>query len=493
MKTKRSLAALLALLLLFATACGGGKITPAETEPATTAESADTAETKEAVLRDASGFCAGYGRGDITPAASVPLQGYGKVETRMSNRVLDKLYATCVAFSDGETKALIFSIDVSTISERIQKSTRAALSRQTGIPEDLISFTATHTHSGPAVNSASDEIENYYGTFFRGVLSAAKDALADLDRAELSWGTAKTDRLNFVRRYLLADGTYSQNNSGDYPSPIVAHETEADPEMRILYVKRTNGKDIVLVNWQAHPTFTGGESVTDISADIVGAFRSEAEKDLGVRFAFFQGAAGNLDAKSHIPGETRTTNYKEHGKLLCETLKEGLGHLTPVASGRIRSLRRVFTGTVNHAEETPERVAQAREVARALEKSFDDARRAAAKYNFANFYSATALLARMTMGATQDMELYAFAIGDFAFATSPFEPFDTNGMELRSASPFACTMNFGYSNGHFGYVPSAFGFEHRGYEGTTTRFVGGTGEQVVAVQLEMLQALKDNP
>ena len=107
MKTRRSLAALLTLLMLFATACGGGKLTPAGTETANTAESAEpagsaeSAETKEDVSRDASGFCAGYGRADITPRFSVPLQGYGKVERRMSERILDKLYATCVAFSDG--------------------------------------------------------------------------------------------------------------------------------------------------------------------------------------------------------------------------------------------------------------------------------------------------------------------------------------------------------------------------------------------------------
>ena len=53
----------------------------------------------------------GFSRADITPLESVPLAGYGNTERRMSGAILSRLYATCLAFSDGENKALLISLD----------------------------------------------------------------------------------------------------------------------------------------------------------------------------------------------------------------------------------------------------------------------------------------------------------------------------------------------------------------------------------------------
>ena len=47
-------------------------------------------------------FLVGFGRVDITPREPLPLMGYGNTMRRISANVLDPLYATCVAVSDGE-------------------------------------------------------------------------------------------------------------------------------------------------------------------------------------------------------------------------------------------------------------------------------------------------------------------------------------------------------------------------------------------------------
>ena len=492
---KKTLALLLALALalpLFS--CGGSRLAePESEETAVTAAVTAAAETETAPAGIPDGFAVGYAREDITPTDSVPLAGHGNTTKRMSTKVLDKLYITCVAFSDGENVALMFTVDLVNISDTIDRLMRHTVAKATGVPEDMISFTATHTHSGPDM-SQTESLGPYYTTTIQAAGAAAKAAIRDLAPAEMAYGTARTKGMNFVRRYLLADGSYSQNNSGNYPAPIVAHETEADPEMRFLKISREGKKDVVLVNWQAHATMTGGSfSTTDISADYIGSFRKEAEKELDCLFGYFQGAAGNLNPKSLISGETEYADYRERGKAMTQVLKEGLaGSLTPVAAGAVRSVHRVFTGKVNHMEETPERIAQAREVSAALKRSNEEAAALAAKYNFANYFSATSLLSRLELGETLDMDLYAFAFGDFAFTTNPFEMFDTNGMEIRAGSPFAAVMNFSYSNGSRGYIPSAFAYPHRGYEGTTTRYVAGTGEEVVAELVSMLNELHGN-
>ena len=43
-------------------------------------------------------------------------------------------------------------------------------------------------------------------------------------------------------------------------------------------------------------------------------------------------------------------------------------------------------------------------------------------------------------------------------------------MDVRDRSPFARTFYFGYTNGWFGYLPTAKGFEEGGYEPRTSPF-----------------------
>jgi neutral ceramidase len=44
-------------------------------------------------------------------------------------------------------------------------------------------------------------------------------------------------------------------------------------------------------------------------------------------------------------------------------------------------------------------------------------------------------------------------------------------MDVRQQSPFSNTFYFGYTNGWFGYLPTAKGFEEGGYEPRTSPFL----------------------
>ena len=92
---KRILLCVLILCLVF-TGCSPARLAfPAETEESGPARAPVTAA--DGGVHNAAGFCAGFGRADITPTNSVPLAGFGNTEMRMSRRVLDPLYVSCVA------------------------------------------------------------------------------------------------------------------------------------------------------------------------------------------------------------------------------------------------------------------------------------------------------------------------------------------------------------------------------------------------------------
>ena len=96
------------------------------------------------------------------------------------------------------------------------------------------------------------------------------------------------------------------------------------------------------------------------------------------------------------------------------------------------------------------------------------------------------------MPLIQPVELAAVSFGDVAFAFSPFEMFDTNGIQLRRASPFAMTFSCSYAMNCFGYLPSHQAFPHGEYEAMICRFVPGTGESVVLELCAQMQDMKND-
>jgi hypothetical protein len=61
-------------------------------------------------------------------------------------------------------------------------------------------------------------------------------------------------------------------------------------------------------------------------------------------------------------------------------------------------------------------------------------------------------------------------INDTLIWAAPVELFCEIAMAVRNQSPFAHTFYFGYTNGWFGYLPTAQGFAEGGYEPKTSVF-----------------------
>ena len=436
-------------------------------------------------------FMVGYGRQDITPEEPVALMGYGRTDKRISTAYLDPLYFSCVAMRDTEGGTILM-MSVDNITGGFTKTIKDNISKATGVPAQNITITATHTHSGPDMDNTTLSYTSTYNAMYKErAVKAATDAIADLKPAKMYFAEIETEGLNFVRHYKMVDGSYAGDNFGDFSIGIEDYASETDTTMYLLKFTREGGEDVIMMNWRAHASMTGGSTKTQISADFVGSVRMYLEEKLGCKFAYYQGCAGNINPRSRIEADTPTDNYKEYGQKLGDFALLALNDATELPTGPVRAIEVTLTTKVNHDLDHLKDVAKAIYDKYNVNGDWSAVKAEAASYGIRSSYMASAIVSHADMDPTFDENLTCLAIGDsLAFATAPNELFDTNGVYVEENSPFEKTIVLGYTNGQRGYVPSQQAYDYTCYESDTTRFAPGTGEQIADKLLNMLNQLK---
>lgn len=435
----------------------------------------------------------GFARVDITPHESVPMAGYGNTSARYSKVILDHITATCIAFTEGEETVLLFTQDLVCTNHAWARPIRQRIEKELGVPADHIFIHATHTHSAPDTLSQEPAIQRYKPYHAEQLFSAAKQALEDRAPAVLLGTKTHTENMNHIRHYRLEDGTVAGDNFG-HPktSPIVGHVEPSDPEMRVIKIQREGDdkKDIILVNWQAHPAMTGGGKRYNMSADFPGTLRNELEYRTEMLVAYFTAAAGNHNTRSRILEERHGKHYVGVGSMLADTVEAALPNVQPIGGSGIAVRGVQHEMPVNHAEE--DRVEDAKRV-RDYWLSVSDTptgNKLARELGFHSVYHANAIIARPSRPQTDTAELNAVRIGNLAFATAPCEMFKATGVNIRANSPFDMTLVISLTNQRVGYFPTKEAFDYGCYESQTAYFARGVAENVEAKLGEMLNELK---
>ena len=491
----RTILWLIALAFLFsAVSCKGPE--NGSQEPETGSAGSGSAETQDAPKTDGV-FKAGYAREDITPGDGLPLAGFGNTDKRLSYGFLDFTYLTCIAFLDGEGNTLLwFSQDLINCNADATKKLKEMVTAETGVPRDHILVTATHTHSSvDQSQTGMDKVNQYIAKLQNAAVKAAAAAIADLRPATFSFGTADLTGYNYVRHYFTdLDESVGDNHGALAKGTINRHTTEANSEMQILVIGREDAKDILLTNWRAHPTITGGLKKQDVSADFVGSIRNEIEKKTDYLFVYYQGDAGNMNPRTLLSPEVEfnpPSEVKEYGKEVAGLILKSLEETPPVEikTGTIQTVETTFTGDVNH--DWDDKMAVAQELFNYWQETSDYAYvyQRGSEYGIESPYHAGAIVSRTSMGRTLSIEIHATRIGDFAFINAPLELFDTNGDYVRENSPTKYTMVVGYSNETHDYLPSQYGYEYGCYESDTSKFKPGTGEVLASEFVSLLNDL----
>lgn len=319
----------------------------------------------------------------------------------------------------------------------------------------LISMSGTHTHSsvdiGDANNSknvsqeakwhtsnlnkvlgdggkvddnSAKETTYFHEYWLPGALEAVSLALADLNPAEIQVNSVQVNSdttnyayrednlgrkaMSWVRHFLYSDGTVATVNSGHTGGKGIAQLRPGDQEMQLIRFARANAEDIVLVNFQVHPTDAmGGANTTQrrtISADYCGIlcdYLNQNVKDC--KAAYFQGAAGNVNRDGGGSGvittptnssadPTTISSYSNFGTTMGKIAAAALNDMTTLPAGRVQSLRNETT---------------------VVEQGYEQYR-----------------------SIQQDV----ITVGNaFAFVTAGYEMFDSNAMDLKKATKASFT------------------------------------------------------
>lgn len=429
----------------------------------------------------------GFGRVDITPDFPVSIAGYSDDETRISEGVLEHIYVTCIAMTAGAETVLLYTIDNLSVYRKEADIIREYVSPKVGVAPEKIFFTATHCHTAPTNYLINDGAKRYRALLLDWMTQAAQEALADRVPAEIYGAKHDLLNLNFVRHYLLDDGSLSGSNFGSSKGrTVVGHAAETDPQMMLVKFAREGKTDVLLTNWQAHPDRSREMGYTLISPSWIGPMRRKLEKKTGMLVAYIGGASGDEVTESKVPGERLGYTWIEYGEKVAEGTLEAIEKLQPIAGEGIQTTRALAEAEINHTWD--DKIEQANEVydlwKSVGKKEGDELGR---KYDFTSSYQARAIRTRYNMGKTDELELNAFRVGGIGFVTNTYEMFCGSGRFVKDNSPFDITL---VCCGNSSYIPTISAYQYRCYEADTGYFAPGTAEILAQKLVDMLGEVK---
>ena len=428
----------------------------------------------------------GWGKQELS--TTEPILIPGQMYMRVSEGIHDPLYATamCVDGGEGQDVVIFCTVDLVVLRNGVIQMTRDKVAKLCPeIPVEKIIMGATHTHSAPVLGD-----DNAWDTlFYNACINAATLAIGDLAPVKMEVATTELENMNFVRHYEMNDGTYYGSNFGSTESGFKAHVADPDKQLILVKLDREEKKDILMINWQAHPAAAARQNdYTGVSADFVGHMRNKVEMETNMHVAYYTGASGNLNPRSLIESENVNDNatYQGYGKTLGKFVIETLDKLTAVEGTGIKTTRVAFEAEIDHSWD--HMVAEATEVFelwKAEDKNKGDA--LGATYGFTSVYQARAIRTRAALPATQTRELRAFCVGPIGFTTGTYEMFCDHAMYVKEHSPFDVTFVI---TSNSGYIPNTRAYEYRSYESDTGMFASGTGEKMAEEYVKLLEQIK---
>ena len=432
---------------------------------------------------------AGAAQLDITPGLGVHMIGY--FHDRIAHDILDPLQAKAIVLSNGDTTLGFVICDLIVVPDEVVNAAKALITERTDIPPDNILIAGTHTHTGPAIVGAlgTPAQEGYPEWVVSRIADAFMLALRRLQPAQMAHAAGDCSGEVHNRRWYMKDGTVRMN-PGHQNSDAIRPAGPTDPQLGLMVLRTLAGAPLaVLGNLSLHYVGISGGDHEVICADYFAAFGRSLNRCAGAQFVCPMangtfGDVNNIDAVNP-PRESL------HGTHQIERV----ANVVAAEAWRIWSGLREddFHGDVELGAKLshvtfPARCASAEELAaaRALYESGE-------KWDDAEWIYARDIVLLADEPSEWPVPIHALRVGDLGIAGLPGEVFTEIGLDIKSRSPYAQTMNVGIANGTVGYVATDQALDQGSYETRLCRHVRaphGTGKLWADTAVAGLESLR---
>lgn len=394
---------------------------------------------------------------EITPRESQWLVGYGP---RRSEGVHDSLYHRILVLDDGRRPFVLVSSDLGAFSPSVFDRFCGELKRRTGVEEDQIWWSVTHTHAGPelgpyelAAGFFPERFQHEWDRDYAGEVQAllmdrVEEALKKLQPARLRIGTA-TALANTNRRARTPEGKIVLGINPYGP---------VDRQIGLIRLERPDGSPLALVaNYAMHGTVLG--AVKQISGDAPGIVASYVEEQLGAPLLYVNGAAADVGPLYFFQSNFR--RLPEFKVLLGDPILQADRSLLGEPAGQVE---------LKH---------QLRFVETPMKPGLD-------------WPEALSAYQRRTPAGERQVRIpvrFLRLSQDTVLWSAPLELFSQIAQQVRQASPFSHTFYFGYTNGWLGYLPTAAAFAEGGYEIGVTPYTPRAESDLLQAVIDSLQRL----
>jgi len=401
---------------------------------------------------------AGAARANITPYVGAFLAGFGNRD-HGSEGIHDELFARALVLRTGETTVALVACDLIGLTFESVATIRERVEAATGIPPSHVMIACSHTHSGPTMGLLRHpvvDMELVHVTE-RKIAGAAIAAHRSMVAASLGSGKGKA-RIGINRRQWAAGQrmTLGRNPEG----PI-------DEDVGVIRVDDAQGRPMaVFVNHSCHGVALGGGNYL-VSADFPGQTAAFLEAAYtGAVCGFLNGTPGDIN-----PEPACSTSFENARRLGVR-----LGAEAIKVAETIEAKSEAPLGARQASVDVPlAELPSAAEARRLIEQRQAELDAALAEGKVSRVLydcdwqlgwarDVLAEHAKPERQKTTPLEIQALRLGDALLIGTPGETFVEIGLAIKAASPVANTFVLGYTNGVFGYIPTAKAFEEGGYE-----------------------------